>query len=127
MSITLTLNGNTSVLLADYFPPIELDQNYQYDLISLDTYNSIPSVDVENNQFHIGKHEIKIPEGSYEISDLSELLSGEYANLTQHEPVGSHKFQTTTLWNQKFFLQLPQYISIRINQSDHYWNSLRKY
>jgi len=54
MSITLTLTGNTSVLFADYFFPIELDQNYQCGLISLDTYNSIPNVDVENNLFHIG-------------------------------------------------------------------------
>jgi len=73
MSITLTLTGKTSLLVADYFPPIELDQNDQCALISLDTYNSIPNVDVGNNLFHIGKHTIKIPVGSYEISDINDL------------------------------------------------------
>jgi len=71
MSITLTLTGNTSVHVADYFLPNKLDRNYQCWLLSLDTYHSIPNVDVENNLFHIGKHVIKIPVGSYEISDIS--------------------------------------------------------
>jgi len=39
----------------------------------MDVYNSIPNVDVEYNLFHIGKHEIKIPVGSHEISDISAL------------------------------------------------------
>jgi len=91
MSRTLTLTGNTPILVADYFPPITLDQDYQCGIISLDTYNSIPNVDVENNLFHIDKHEIKIPVGSYEISDISALLTNEYSNLTQHETNTTHK------------------------------------
>jgi len=99
MSITLTLIGNTSVLVADYFPPIELDQNYQCALMSLDTYNSIPNVDVGNNLFHIGKHMIKIPVGSYEISDINDLLTRKYTKLTKNEPDGSPKFYLVPNYN----------------------------
>jgi len=59
MSITLTLTGTTSILVADYFPPITLDQDYQCGLISMDTCNSITNVNVEYNLFHIVKHEIE--------------------------------------------------------------------
>lgn len=83
MSITLTLNGDTSLLVANYFPPIELDQNYVCGLISFDTYHSIPNVDVENNLFHIGNHEIVIPVGSYEFSDIADLLADKYHTLNE--------------------------------------------
>jgi len=99
MSITLTLTGNTSVLVAGYFPPIELDQNYQCALISLDTYNSIPNVDVGNNLFYIGKHTIKIPVCSYEISDINDLLTRKYTKLTKNEPDGSPKFYLVPNYN----------------------------
>lgn len=92
MSITLTLTGDTSILVANYFPPIELNQHYVCGLISLDTYNSIPNVDIENNRFHIGEHIIEIPIGSYEINDISELLANEYENkekLNKSEKVGN--------------------------------------
>lgn len=81
MSITLTLNGDTSLLVANYFPPIQLDGNYVCGLISLDTYHSIPNVDVENNRFHIGDYEIVIPVGSYEFSDIADLIIDKYNTL----------------------------------------------
>lgn len=81
MSITLTLNGDSSLLSANYFPPIQLNENYVCGLISFDTYHSIPNVDVENNLFHIGDHEIEIPVGSYEISDIAEFLKNKYYTL----------------------------------------------
>lgn len=81
MSITLTLNGFSSPLIANYFPPIVLDQNYVCGLISFDTYHSIPNVDIENNLFHIGNHVIEIPVGSYEFSDISDLITQQYKKL----------------------------------------------
>lgn len=81
MSITLTLNGDSSHLVANYFPPIELNENYVCGLISFDTYHSIPNVDVENNLFHIGNHEIEIPVGSYELTDIAELLKTIYQDM----------------------------------------------
>jgi len=54
---------------------------------------------VESNLFHIGKHVIKIRVGYYEMSDISELLPGQYANLTQNEPVGSNTFYLVPSYN----------------------------
>lgn len=83
MSITLTLNGESSLLTANYFPPIELDQNYVCGLISFDTYHSIPNVDITNNLFHIGNHVIEVPVGSYELSDISEFITTKYHQLNE--------------------------------------------
>lgn len=77
MSITLTLNGDSSVLTADYFPPLELNGKYVCGLIDFQTYNSIPNIDEENNLFYIADKTFKIPEGSYEISDIEDYLRKE--------------------------------------------------
>lgn len=82
MSITLTLNGFSSPLIANYFPPITLKENYVCGLISFDTYHSIPNVDIENNLFHIGDHVIEIPVGSYEFSDISDFIVQKYKKLS---------------------------------------------
>ena len=78
MSITLTINGNSSLLVAKYFPSIDLKQDYVWGLISFDTYNSIPNIDVENNLFHIGDNIINIPVGSYELADIASTISDLY-------------------------------------------------
>lgn len=70
MSLTLSLTGNSSVLSAEYFPPLELSGNYVCGLIDFQTYNSIPNVDTDNNLFHIGDIIIEIPVGSYELEDI---------------------------------------------------------
>jgi len=93
MSITLTLTGNTSVLVADYFPPIELDQNYQCALISLDTYNSIPNVDVGNNLIRIG---------DINDSDINDLLTRKYTKLTKKKKNLSSYKQYNTLQSEIF-------------------------
>lgn len=74
MSITLTLNGNSSLLTSQYFPPIDLKGNYVCGLVDFQTYNSIPNVDIDNNKFHIGKKIITIPVGSYEIEDIEKYI-----------------------------------------------------
>lgn len=78
MALTLTLSGNTSHLTADYFPPLDLDggNDYVCGLIDLQTYNSIPNVDEQNNLFHIQDMEIEIPIGSYELDDLALFITG---------------------------------------------------
>lgn len=75
MSITLTLSGKTSELRASYFPPIELNGEYECALIDFHTYNSIPNVDAHNNLFHIGDEVIEIPIGAYELSDIAETIN----------------------------------------------------
>lgn len=81
MSRTFTLSGNSSVLSANYFPPIELKEDYVCGLIDFHTYYSIPNIDEDNNLFHIGKHVIELPVGSYEFDDIANFLKSEYRAL----------------------------------------------
>lgn len=100
-SITLTLSGNSSLLEAEYFPPIELDERYQYEcgLVDFQTFNCIPNIDEENNKIVFGgvykesekqgnsvsnstksstvilfPREIIIPTGSWEINDIANYI-----------------------------------------------------
>lgn len=78
MSITLTLSGKSSELTANYFPPIELEGDYECALIDFHSYNSIPNVDNYNNLFHIGNKIIEVPIGSYELKDIVDYIKDEY-------------------------------------------------
>lgn len=80
-SFTLTLSGgDSSVLEANYFPPIELSPNHQYSLalVELLTFNSIPNIDEGKNKFYYTYNEksytLTIPPGSYEIEDIHNYL-----------------------------------------------------
>lgn len=75
-SFTLSLSGPSSILEAQYFPPIELSssKNYVLGLVELLTFNSIPNIDVGNNKFYVGTDEIVLPTGSYEIEDIEIYL-----------------------------------------------------
>lgn len=75
-SLTLTLSGTSSVLEAQYFPPIELsaEKNYVVGLVELLTFNSIPNIDLYNNKFYVDDDIITIPIGSYEIEDIEKYL-----------------------------------------------------
>lgn len=83
-SLTLTLSGNSSVLDANYFPPIELsvNKNYALGLIQLSTFNSVPNVDFPNNKFYVGDRTITIPTGSYEIEDIEKYLKNQNIQIT---------------------------------------------
>lgn len=78
MSITLALSGKSSILTADYFPPIQLTEDYECALIDFHSYNSIPNVDYDNNLFHIGEQIIEIPVGSYELEDIVDYIKAAY-------------------------------------------------
>lgn len=78
MSITLALSGNSSVLTANYYPPIDLAGEYECSLVDFHSYNSIPNVDYDNNLFHIGDKEIEIPVGSYELQDIVDFITEVY-------------------------------------------------
>lgn len=80
-SLTLTLSGSTSVIEANYFPPLELstEKNYVLGLVGFLTFNSIPNIDVANNKFYIGQEIITIPTGSYEIEDISKYIEKQVA------------------------------------------------
>ena len=80
-TLTLSLSGRSSVLEAQFFPPIELSKNkiYVLGLVELLTFNSIPNIDENNNKFYVdgGKDPIRIPTGSYEIEDIEKYLKKE--------------------------------------------------
>lgn len=78
-SFTLTISGRSSILEAQYFPPIELNprKNYTLGLIELLTFNSIPNIDIDNNKIYVGGEIVTIPTGSYEIEDIEAYLQKE--------------------------------------------------
>lgn len=61
-SLTLSLSGNASVLESQFFPPIELDSNYEYvcGLVDFQTYNSIPNIDSTNNKFYYYPRDVSV-------------------------------------------------------------------
>ena len=75
-SLTLSLLGTSSVLEAQYFPPIELPRNKSYvvGLVELLSFNSIPNIDEGNNRFYVDKEIVIMPTGSYEIEDIESYL-----------------------------------------------------
>lgn len=75
-SLTLSLSGNSSILEAQYFPPIELskDKDYVLGLINLSTFNSIPNIDTGCNYFYVGNYMFELPTGSYEIEDIEQFV-----------------------------------------------------
>ena len=66
-SISLILSGRSSVLEAQYYPPIELESNKNYviGLTEFLTFHSIPNVSEYNNKFRVGGEDITIPPGSH--------------------------------------------------------------
>ena len=77
MSLTFTLTGKSSVLAVSYFPAVDLSgDDYELGLTDFETYYTIPNVNSSNNKFYYDKDdkEIVIPEGSYELHDISKYL-----------------------------------------------------
>lgn len=75
-SLTLSLSGTSSLLEAQYFPPIELSpsKNYVLGLVEFLSFNSIPNIDTGKNTFYAGDEVIVLPTGSYEIEDIETYL-----------------------------------------------------
>lgn len=78
MSLTFTFTGNESTLSADFFPSIELNDEYEVGLLGFESYNSIPNVDSSNCKFHYNDGEvIELPEGTYEVSAIAAYIQHE--------------------------------------------------
>lgn len=76
MSLTLTVSNNSSVLEANFFPPLVLDGSYDIGLVSFLSFNTIPNVDYSNCRFHYTDSKfIDIPIGSYEIVDIAKVIN----------------------------------------------------
>lgn len=84
-SLTFAFSGTEPILSADFFPPVELESSYAYEvgLLSFESYNSIPNVDESNNKFHYGGKGkfIAIPEGTYEVAAIATYLKEQFAKV----------------------------------------------
>lgn len=76
---TITLNGNSTELSCDIYPPLEVEKSSRLCLLSLQTNNSIPNIEPGCNT--IGFHDsngnneiITIPTGSYELDVLESTI-----------------------------------------------------
>ena len=55
MSLTLYASGKSNVLTANYFPDIELCDDYELDLIIFEIYHMTPNMNELNNKFYFAK------------------------------------------------------------------------
>lgn len=88
-SLTVAFTGTSSVLRADFFPEITLDENAHYCCALLDftSYNSIPNITSGlNNAFKFrqnGKERsIFLSTGAYEVEDILKYLKKELASIS---------------------------------------------
>lgn len=69
--MTFSLSGNSSILEAQFNPPIHLtDDEYEIGLSNFESFNVIPNIDETNNQFAYKNGSLTIPTGTYEVEDL---------------------------------------------------------
>lgn len=79
-SFQIVLTDNKTNFNTKFNPALVLDSDKSYEiaLINLETYYSFPNIDETNNKLVYNadgtKHELKIPEGSYEIESLNEEI-----------------------------------------------------
>lgn len=78
---TITLNGNSSELSCDFFPPIEVGKNAKVCLLGFQTNNSIPNINSKCDQIgfinkndHITRQVYSLPTGSYELSEIEAVI-----------------------------------------------------
>lgn len=77
MSYSFVVSGNSATLIAEFHPPIYLDENFEYviGLVNFETFHTIPNIDESNNiLIHDTNLQVVIPPGSYEVDDLNAYL-----------------------------------------------------
>lgn len=87
MSRTISLSGTSSILKANFYPPIVLDEEKEYGigLIDFHTFYSIPNVSESNNIIKIGKINLEIPIGSWEIDELESWINSQLQRKSSHQ------------------------------------------
>jgi hypothetical protein len=97
-SFQLILSGNESEFTIRNEAPIKLDRDSRYEvaLVNLETCYSFPNVDVTNNLLRYLPNDgktwqgILVPEGSYEIDDISESIE-HYMKQRNHYDAARNK------------------------------------
>src|SRR5579863_9908990 len=102
-SSTLTLTGNTTDFTTSFQPPLKLDPKKEYEaaFLSLETYNSIPSITENNNVFKystdIGNtwKIIKLPVDAYEYTQIADEIQRQMTendDFKRESPEGKTSF-----------------------------------
>ena len=94
-SLQIILSGNTTRFTTNFDSPLTLSAaGYEIALVNLETWYSFPNLDSTNNVLSYSNdngttwHEVRIPEGSYELKDLNDemiqqmRMKGHYNELT---------------------------------------------
>lgn len=112
-TITLTLTGDSSNLTAQYFPPIELEKQSEYEcgLVDFQAYNSIPNINETNNRIYYGDVcKFYLDVGRYNIANVQKIAS-----------------QQNPKYNAVFFDQFEsKFASALVKGEDGYYTVLKK-
>ena len=81
-SFQIILSGNTTRFTTNFDSPLTLTSSSSYEvaLVNLETWYSFPNIDSTNNVLRYSSdngatwHEVRIPEGSYELKDLNDEI-----------------------------------------------------
>lgn len=82
-SVTLSLTGDKTSLETNYFPPINVYEDAEIALLSLQTYNSFPNINSSNNCFKIipvwknnpnSPRSVTLEPGCYEFVDIKKCF-----------------------------------------------------
>ena len=81
-SLQIIVSGNSTKFNTSFDSPIRLnpDSKYEIALVNLETWYSFPNLDSTNNVLRYSNdagvtwHDVRIPEGSYELKDLNDEI-----------------------------------------------------
>ena len=84
---------------------MDKDKEYEIALVNLETYYSFPNIDETNNVFVYSPNngnswvKIKIPEGSYEIDDINNIIQHEIKKKKRfhHDPINEEYYINISL------------------------------
>lgn len=76
MSSTVTITGNNSTLESQFYPPLNLNDEWECGLLYFSAFNSIPNVTAKNNVFSHGTKtaRLMLPCGAYDFYDICNYL-----------------------------------------------------
>lgn len=88
-SVTLSLTDDKTSLYSTFFPPINVYEDSEITLLSLQTYNTFPNINKSNNQiviiiqkgFNIYNRSIELEFGCYEFTDITKYISDEIKKI----------------------------------------------
>ena len=101
-SFQIVVSDNKTCFKTKFNPPLQLDKKKKYEIamVNLETYYSFPNIDATNNVFtysHDGGntwHEIRIPEGCYDIIDLNNTIQNNMRQNGHYDDVNDDYYIT---------------------------------